>query len=85
MRPVSLLQKKGDKPKRPYITDRTWHLVKFRRWLLRSIKLLGNPSVSQAVVQSVAWQLMSSSFLDNSVCSSDPSFIELYVFAVLVL
>ena len=74
--------KRGDKPKRPYITDRTWHLVKFRRWLLRSIKLLGNPGVSQAVVHSVALQLMSSSFLDNSVCSSDPSFVELYVFAV---
>ena len=74
--------KRGDKPKRPYITDRTWHLVKFRRWLLRSIKLLGNPGVSQAVVHSVALQLMSSSFLDNSVCSSDLSFVELYVFAV---
>ena len=33
-------QKKGDKPKRPYITGRTWHLVRFRRWLLKSIKVL---------------------------------------------
>ena len=74
--------KKGDKPKQPYVTERTWHLVRFRKWLLKTIKVPGNPVVLLADVHSVMWQFVSSSFLKEPWCHTDPLFIELYMFAV---
>ena len=74
--------KKGDKPKQPYVTERTWHLVRFRKWLLKTIKVSGNPVVLLADVHSVMWQFVSSSFLKEPWCHTDLLFIELNVFAV---
>ena len=82
MRHVLHLHKKGDKPKQSHVTERTWHLVRFRKWLLKSIKVLGNRGVLPADVHSVVWKFMSSSFLEEPSCRTDPLFLELYLFAV---